>query len=220
MQQLAPASATSGALVLAAFAAVAYLIGGIPWSLLIGRWVGGVDLREMGSGNLGSTNVARFLGGWWAVTVFALDFVKGALPVAAAAWLVAVGWRDGAMVTAGLAALVGHVYSPYIRFRGGKGIATTAGVAAALIPWVLLVGAVTFFAVALTTRRVSAGSLAICVVCVPAVLLLYPGHLLLTLFCVGVAIIIAFSHRSNIRRLIRGEEPKVSWGIFKDSPGA
>lgn len=218
MGVIAPSGPAAAAAAAAVFAGVAYLIGGIPWALLIGKWVAHVDLRRVGSGNLGATNVARFLGGKWAVLVFALDFVKGALPVVAAGLLLAPAYREPVQVAAAVGAVLGHVYSPYIGFRGGKGIATSAGVAGGLIPWALLVGTVTFFAVALTSRRVSLGSLAIAVVAVPAVLFFYPGHPFLLVFGIYVSVLVVWKHRSNIGRLLRGEEPKVTWGIFKDEP--
>lgn len=204
-----------GALVVAA-----YLLGGIPWSLLMGKWVKGIDLRQIGSGNLGATNVARNLGGWWAAAVFALDFAKSAIPVAVAGLLFTGGAHEPAQVVTGVAAIVGHVYSPYIRFRGGKGIAPTAGVAAVLNPLCLIPGAIIFFAVGIVTRRVSVGSLSIAAAYPPLVLIFYPGRPLNLVFSAGVSALIVFAHRANIGRLIRGEERTVTWGIFKEKPPA
>lgn len=200
----------------AGFVVASYFIGGVPWALLIGKWVSGVDLRKIGSGNLGATNVARNIGGTWAVVVFFLDFAKGAVPVAAALMLTPVAWHDALMVAAALGVVLGHVYSPYIGFRGGKGIAVTAGSAAVMNPLCLIFGAVAFFAVALATRRVSLGSLTIALVYAPLVWWLYPGRPLNLAFALGVGIFIFWSHRSNIVRLARREEPKASWGIFRD----
>lgn len=201
-----------------ALAGSAYLLGGIPWSLLIGKWVKGIDLRQIGSGNLGATNVARNLGGRWAFAVFVLDFAKSAIPVAIAALLFTGGAHDIAQVFTGVAAILGHVYSPYIALRGGKGIATTAGAAAVMNPWCLLVGTIVFFTVGVLTRRVSIGSLAIAAIYPPLVLIFYPGRPLNLAFSIGVSALIILAHRANIRRLVRGEEPKVSWGIFKKDP--
>jgi acyl phosphate:glycerol-3-phosphate acyltransferase len=199
-------------------AVVGYLIGGISWSLLIGKWVKGIDLREVGSGNLGATNVARNLGGTWAVVVFALDFAKAAFAAWLAGYVAPAGLQDWFLVVGGASAVVGHVYSPYIKFRGGKGIAASAGAAGVIIPWALLWGAVAFFIVAVSTRRVSLGSLTIAAVAVPLTLYFYPGSLARLLFATVLAILIVWAHRPNIKRLIHGEEPKVSWGIFKDKP--
>ena len=193
-----------------------YVVGGIPWSLLIGRWVKGIDLRTIGSGNLGATNVARNVGGTWAVIVFFLDFAKGALPVALAVLFTPPANHDLLMMCGAVGAVLGHVYSPYIKFKGGKGIAVTAGAAAIATPWCLLFGAVIFFAVAISTRRVSIGSLTIGLAYPLLVWYLYPGRPLTLAFAVAVCALVWWSHRTNISRLVRGEEPKVSWGIFKD----
>lgn len=215
LQTVSPSGPIMVAVWVLFLAAASYLIGGIPWALLVGRWVGKVDLRTVGSGNLGATNVARFLGGPWAVAVFALDFAKGALPVALAGWLTVSRLDDLAMVAAGAAAVLGHVYSPYIAFRGGKGIATTAGVAGVLNPWCLFWGTVAFFVVAITTRRVSLGSLAIAAIYPPLVVWLYPGRPLNLAFALSISLLIVFNHRANIRRLLKGDEPTASWGMFK-----
>ena len=193
-----------------------YLLGGIPWALLIGKWVKGVDLRIIGSGNLGATNVARCLGGTWAVVVFFLDFAKGAVPPLVALLFTPAPNHDLLMIVAAMGAIVGHVYSPYIGFKGGKGIAVTAGAAAVTVPWCLLFGAVLFFAVSLTTRRVSAGSVAIAATFPFTAWFFYPAHPVTFVFAIAVCALVLWSHRTNIARLVRGEEPKVTWGIFKN----
>lgn len=203
-------------MVVVGLVAAAYLIGGIPVALIVGKKVGGVDLRTVGSGNLGATNVSRVLGGKWAVTVFALDFFKGAISVAVASILMPGAWDEIATMATTAGAVLGHVYSPYIRFKGGKGIAVLAGCAAVLNPWSLLWGTIAFFAVAVSSRRVSLGSLVIGLSYPITVLIYYPGRLLNLAFAVGVCAFIWWSHRSNIRRLLAGQEPKVSWGIFRD----
>lgn len=208
--------ATSDALVALALLVGGYFVGGIPWALLVGRWVKGVDLRTVGSGNLGATNVARYLGGGWAVLVFFLDFAKGALPVGVAVALAPTSDADLYMMAGAVGAVLGHVYSPYIKFRGGKGIAVTAGAAAVANPLCLLVGTVLFFAIAVSTRRVSLGSLAIGLAYPPLTWVFYPGRPINLLFSVAVCVLVFWSHRANIGRLLRGEEPKVSWGIFKN----
>jgi acyl phosphate:glycerol-3-phosphate acyltransferase len=209
-------TSTQVGLVAVALLVSGYAIGGIPWALLIGKWVKGIDLRTVGSGNLGATNVARSLGGTWAVLVFFLDFAKGMLPVAAAVILTPDANHDLLMMAGAVGAVLGHVYSPYIGFRGGKGIAVTAGATAVANPWCLLVGTVLFFAVALSTRRVSVGSLVIGIAYPPLVLLFYPGRPFNLAFSVAVCALVFWSHRANIGRLLRGEEQKVSWGIFKN----
>jgi glycerol-3-phosphate acyltransferase PlsY len=193
-----------------------YVLGGIPWSLLIGKWVKGVDLRTIGSGNLGATNVARSLGGTWAVIVFFLDFAKGTVPPLVALLLTPAANHDLLTIFAAMGAIVGHVYSPYINFKGGKGIAVTAGAAAVTVPWCLLFGAVLFFAVSLTTRRVSAGSVAIAATFPITAWFFYPAHPVTFAFSLAVCALVLWSHRTNMGRLLRGEEPKVTWGIFKN----
>jgi acyl phosphate:glycerol-3-phosphate acyltransferase len=207
--------ATQLALAALALLVGGYVIGGIPWALLIGKWVKGVDLRTIGSGNLGATNVARNVGGGWAVAVFFLDFAKGALPVAVAT-LAPLANQDALMMAAALGAVLGHVYSPYIRFRGGKGIAVTAGAAAVANPLCLIVGTVIFFAVGLSTRRVSLGSLTIGLAYPPLTWYFYPERPVNLAFAFAACALVVWSHRANIGRLVRGEEPKVSWGIFKN----
>lgn len=202
---------------LSGLAVLAYLLGGVPWALIVGKRVAGIDLRTIGSGNLGATNVARSLGGRWAVAVFFLDFAKGAVPVALALALAPPAWRDALMVAGALGAILGHLYSPYIKFRGGKGLAVTAGAASVMNPLCFLVGAVIFFAVALSTRWVSVGAMTVGLAYPPLVLLLYPGRPVNLAFSMVVSGVLIWSHRSNIGRLVRGEEPKASWGIFKPS---
>lgn len=200
----------------------AYLLGGIPWSLIIVKKKAGVDLRTVGSGNLGSTNVSRVLGGKWAVLVFFLDMAKGALPVTVAMILARVLFGresaayDWITVLTVISAILGHVYSPYVGFKGGKGIAVTAGAAGFLNPWCLLGGAIAFFAVALTTRRVSAGSVTVALVYPPLCLYFYPGKPVNFALSLAASALIVWAHRANIKRLIKGEEPKVTWGIYKD----
>lgn len=207
---------TQTAMVASFIAASSYLVGGIPFALLIGKWVKGIDLRTVGSGNLGATNVARSLGGKWAVLVFFLDFAKGLAAVGLAVWLTPPAYHDVMGMAAALGAILGHVYSPYIKFKGGKGIAVSAGVGAMLTPWSFLWGGIAFFAFALSTRRVSVGSLVIGVSYPITVLIYYPGRPLNLLFAFAVWGFLWWNHRSNIVRLLKGTEPTVTWGIFKD----
>src|SRR4051794_28373906 len=144
----------------------AYLIGAIPFGYLIARWRG-VDIFREGSGNIGATNVGRVLGRRFGILVFLLDLAKGALP-ALVAGRIAQGWTDGPdellgpdglRVSAGLAALLGHLFSIYLRFRGGKGVATGAGVVAVLLPGPALGALLTWVTVVIATRTISLGSL-------------------------------------------------------------
>src|SRR2546430_6898292 len=127
------------ALLLAVLLVGAYLLGGVPFGYLVARWRG-VDIFTQGSGNIGATNVGRVLGRRFGLLVFLLDFAKGAVPVAIAVLLAGTQepaapiYRDVYGVGAGLAALLGHMFSPYLGFRGGKGVATAAGVVVVLFP--------------------------------------------------------------------------------------
>jgi len=190
----------------AAFLLLAYLLGATPTSLWVGKVFHGVDLRTRGSGNLGATNTFRILGWKAAVPVLVFDMFKGWLPAAffgTWAGVESFGWTLGF----GAAAIVGHVFSVWAGFRGGKGVATSGGVFLALAPWAVLVALVVFFSLALTTRYVSLGSIAAAVV-VPVVVLLTPheGGDALVYFSVALATFVIWAHRSNIGRLIRGEE--------------
>lgn len=190
----------------AVFLVLAYLLGATPTSLWVGKAVRGVDLREMGSGNLGATNTFRVLGWKAALPVLLFDMFKGWLPAAAfAGWagVESFGWTLGF----GAAAIVGHVFSVWASFRGGKGVATSGGVFLALAPWAVLVAVVVFFGLALTTRYVSLGSIAAALL-VPVAVYLTPhrGGDALLYFSVALAAFVIWAHRSNIRRLLRGEE--------------
>ena len=183
-----------------------YLLGSIPSSYWIGRLACGVDLRKEGSGNLGATNAYRTLGARVAVPVLVLDIVKGWAPVALFPLLVpaaAAGWA----VAWGAAAIVGHVFSVWVGFRGGKGVATSAGVFLALAPWAALAALVVWLGAVLLTGYVSLGSiLAAIVLPLALVLLPDPAPTFLVGFTVALALFVLWAHRGNAGRLLRGEE--------------
>jgi glycerol-3-phosphate acyltransferase PlsY len=172
----------------------------------VGRAFFGVDLRTKGSGNLGATNTFRILGWKAAVPVAIVDVLKGWFPV----WFFP--QRDHSALwewtlAYAAAAILGHVFSFWVRFKGGKGIATSAGAFLGLSPWGVLVALVAWISVTFTTRMVSAGSLA-AAVALPAALLFVPhkGGNTLLFFTVALAAFVFWAHRSNIRRLLKGEE--------------
>ncbi len=185
---------------------LAYLLGATPTSFWVGRLFFGVDLRTRGSGNLGATNTFRVLGWKAALPVAAVDVLKGWLPV----WLFpqmdrAAAWEWALAYAA--AAILGHVFSLWVKFKGGKGIATSAGAFLGLAPWGVLVALSAWVVVVATTRIVSLGSLA-AAVALPLSLLVLPhegGNTLLA-FTLGLAVFVFWAHRSNLRRLLRGEE--------------
>ena len=203
---------------------LSYLVGTIPWSLLLARALGGVDLRRVGSGNLGATNVFRALGKWPALAVLGLDAAKGVVPVLLCARLpsppIPLG-ADGFATLCGLAAIVGHMFPFYLGFRGGKGIATSAGVFASLEPVAFLICLGVFvLAFALSGGIVSLGSL-LASLALPLVLAfqgLARGHLDgLRLGLVGLLVVMVWiRHAANIGRLLRGTEK----GLLRRDRGA
>ena len=196
--------------------AFAYLLGGIPWALIIGLKFYKIDLRTEGSGNLGATNVFRVLGAKAAAATLALDIAKGAAAVALAVLLVpeaqfgvlALEW---AMILATMAAILGHSYSPYIKLRGGKGVATAAGALLVLTPYPWPILLLTWLLVIAIFRLVSLGSVVIAIEYPILCLIFYPGDLLLIGFAAIAATLVVWRHRTNIVRIVRGQEPKVSF---------
>jgi acyl-phosphate glycerol 3-phosphate acyltransferase len=194
----------------------AYLVGAIPFGYLIAR-ARGVDILHQGSGNIGATNVGRVLGRPFGFLVFLLDFAKGALPVAAAAWMAAEassGAVDDLQVAAGLTAFLGHLFPIYLRFRGGKGVATGAGVVTVLLPMPAVGALLTWAAVVCLTRYVSLASLAaVSVLCALRLTLttepFAPDQRVRTLFCFVVAALVFLRHRANINRLLHGNENRL-----------
>jgi len=184
----------------------AYLLGAIPSSYLLARWMAGVDLREHGSGNLGATNLYRVVGWRAAVPAGAFDVAKGAVPVALVAGLpVGPVWWP---LVVGIAAVLGHVYSPFVRFHGGKGVATAAGVFLALAPAPLGVAAVVWLSLLKVTGYMSVASMTGALAFAIATPLLRPGRPTLAVAAALVCAFIIFTHRSNIRRLLAGTESR------------
>jgi glycerol-3-phosphate acyltransferase PlsY len=192
---------------------IAYCAGSVPFAYLAGRALKGIDLRTVGSGNLGATNVYRALGAKAAVVVFAADILKGALPVALLPRYVlpadvlgterAVWWA----LAFGVAAIVGHAKPVFLLWRGGgKGVATAAGIFAALAPVPVVIALAVFVVVLWRTGYVSAGSLAAATV-LPLLLVWFTGVTSpLTIVATLVGIFVFWSHRENIQRLRNGTE--------------
>ena len=184
--------------------AAAYLAGSIPFGALLAR-AKGIDLRQVGSGNIGATNVARAMGKAWAIAVLAADAAKGFVPV----WLGRhFGLSPAVIALAGGAAIVGHMFTLFLRGRGGKGVATSLGVALALSPLAALIGFLAYVVVFAVSRLSSLGSL----LGVWTFTLLFvfrdaPPRPLIAL-ALGVAALVTLRHRENIARLIRGEEKR------------
>ena len=196
--------------------AIGYLSGSLPWGLWIGRWRG-VDLRQHGSKNLGATNAWRVLGPALGFVTLVLDMAKGALPVALLPrWSVLEGFPGGTAwcaVAAGLAAVAGHVWTCFAGFKGGKGVATMAGVLLALSPAAFGVFVAVFVAAVALTRYVSVGSMLGSIALVIALALWEPDGVRSPSFLLGamLAVLVVVRHRENLRRLVRGEERKFSF---------
>jgi glycerol-3-phosphate acyltransferase PlsY len=197
-----------------------YLVGSIPTGYLLGR-LRGIDIRRHGSGNIGATNVWRVMGRNWGIVAFAFDFLKGFLPLylvrtfsfsfpETGSWSVSL-----LLVICGLAAIIGHNYTPWLGFKGGKGIATSAGVLAALMPPVLAVALSLWIVATLATRTVSIGSLLAAAVLPLAAGWFYPGEWVyfgLATLAGGLAV---WRHRSNIQRLLAGTESRIEFSSKK-----
>ena len=197
--------------------AIAYVCGSLPWGLWVGRIARGVDVRTLGSGNLGATNVYRSLGSALGILTLVLDIAKGALPV----WLLPhaafaatfPGGPEWCRLAVGLAAVAGHVWTFLAGFKGGKGVATSAGVLLALAPAAFGVFALVFLLVVAVTRFVSLGSTLGAIAFAVALAFRAPGGPRSPTFLLGLllALLVVFTHRDNYRRLMRGEERRFSF---------
>jgi acyl phosphate:glycerol-3-phosphate acyltransferase len=203
---------------LAWISVAAYLIGSIPFGILLAKLFGGVDVRQAGSGNIGATNVARVAGPLPGILTLVFDGVKGAAAVLLAARFA----NESAlwMTIAGLAALVGHCFPVWLRFRGGKGVATAAGMFLALC-WPAGLGAIgIFILVVLFSRFVSLGSVAAAAAMPLLIYLLWAPHHapppIVTIGAFAAAMLVVYKHDANIQRLVEGREPRFSFGKGKD----
>ncbi len=205
------------------FLIIAFALGAVPFSFLIAKRVKGIDLRKHGSGNLGATNVFRTLGPWWGGLCLLLDLAKGAAAVGLMTWLVST-WPEGEptpfnitpdlfRIFAGFLAALGHTFSPFVGFHGGKGVATTGGAFAVLAPFPVILATVAFLAVLASTRLVSLASITAASVLPVAVLFfeLTRGRPSLTIiaFVFLTCAWVIFRHRSNIARLKDGTESRI-----------
>jgi glycerol-3-phosphate acyltransferase PlsY len=187
--------------------ALGYLSGSVPWGYVLPKVLKGVDVRTVGSGNIGATNAARAGGRLMGLAVFVLDVAKAVLPVVAAQALLA-GAPDGelwVMATA-IAAFAGHLFPVWLRFKGGKGVATGFGVFAVLAPGPALAGFGAWIVLYLTLRISSVGSLAGALVCTVGLFWQRGPASPITWAGAAVAAMIWWRHRENIGRLLRGEE--------------
>jgi len=200
-----------------------YLAGSLPWGLWLGRAMRGVDVRTLGSRNLGATNVYRSLGAAVGVPVLLLDVAKGALPT----WLVPgmsacaafPGGPEWCRLSVAAAAVLGHMFTVFAGFRGGKGVATTAGVLLALSPAAFAGFLGVFVITVALTRYISLGSILGAVTFAATLAVLSPGGIASPTFVFGalVALLVVARHRENIGRLLRGEERRFALRSGKPS---
>ena len=184
-------------------AALGYLLGSVPFGLLLTKAAGLGDVRLIGSGSTGATNVLRTGSKALAAGTLALDALKGVVAVLVAAHF----WGRDAGLVAGFAAVAGHCYPVWLSFKGGKGVATAAGVLLAANWWLGLIAGLVWLATAFATRISSASALVACAV--TPVIAALAGDWTLALFCLLLAALIAWRHQANIRRLLAGTEPKI-----------
>jgi len=214
-------------LLLAIIVILSYLIGSIPNSIIISKAVSGIDIRKHGSGNAGGTNVMRVLGWKYGLLVIFLDALKGAIAVVIISRLFygplpfenVSPFDDFTLVQiiAGLSAVIGHIWTVFAEFKGGKGIATALGMLLTLITIDMLIAVGVFALVVLISRYVSLGSI-IAAISVPATLFIrenlfhvdIPGYSTLFPFIIGVTALVIFTHRKNLVRIINGNENKIN----------
>lgn len=192
-----------------------FLIGGIPFGLLLGK-LKGIDIRKTGSGNIGATNLTRALGKRWGISAFVLDFLKGLLPT-----LIPLYFKLEApdiklttthlQIVAGLASVLGHIFPVYLKFKGGKGVATTFGVMAGILPWAGLIAGGIWLICFFTTKTVSIASV-VCAIGFPiGTFIVYKDrptedYWALVTLSLCVMLLIVLRHRSNLARLFKGKE--------------
>lgn len=192
---------------------IAYFLGSIPNALWIGKVFKGIDVREHGSKNTGSTNAARVLGAKLGIFTLILDISKGAIPTIIAIItnsnlfenILHIEKIDSILV--GIMAILGHSFSLFLKFKGGKAVATTVGVFSVLVPISLLFSAIVFFTVFFITKYVSLSSI-ISAIALPIFIYVIYKDVTLTIFGIIIAILIVIRHKSNIERLLKGTETK------------
>jgi len=186
--------------------AVGYLCGSIPWGVVLGRLLLGVDVRTVGSGNIGATNVARAGGKGLGVVVLLLDAAKAIVPILLARALLTGPGAELWSVAVAIAAFVGHLFPVWLGFRGGKGVATALGIFVVLSPWGALAAVVGWAVAYAATRISSVGSLAGTAACVATTFATHGWRHPDSWTAAVLGVLIVIRHRDNLRRLVRGEE--------------
>ena len=204
-------------------AVAAYLLGSIPTGFLVAK-AKGIDIRAVGSGNIGATNAMRVLGKPAGIFVLLMDALKGWLACRLAVYIycavvpeptssLSALFREveNCVIIAGIFAVLGHNYTCWLKFKGGKGIATSAGVYLALAPWAALIALVVFIVALLATRYVSVGSMAAAVALATAVWILPPHNLLLGIVTTALGVMAVYKHKGNLQRLVAGTENRLQF---------
>ena len=199
---------------------IAYVLGSIPNALWVGKTFKNIDVREHGSKNTGSTNAARVLGPKLGIFTLILDILKGALPtylgiVLGADLLTRMTGIDKLdIIVIGMAAILGHTFSLFLKFKGGKAVATTLGVFLVLVPYAILILLVVFFVIFGLTKYVSLASI-VSAVALPITVYLTTRHIPLTILGIIIGLLVIIRHKENIKRLINGTESKLSFSKDK-----
>lgn len=200
----------------------AYLLGSIPTAYLAGKMLQGIDIRQHGSRNVGATNALRVLGRAAGVSVLLIDILKGAAAVLLG---LAAGFPEEIRVLAGIFAICGHNWTVFLNFKGGKGVATSAGVFLALIPFSLLAALIVFITSVTITRYISVGSMLGAIILALSATLQYmlslgnPPQLLTLLLAWVASAFVIWRHRPNIQRLLQGNENRFSFGKSEGQRG-
>lgn len=187
---------------------VAYLIGSIPNGLILGKLFWQIDLREHGSKNIGATNAYRTLGAKPAALIFIMDLLKGIIGVWLGSYMVG---TPLAMILGGIAAIIGHNWSVFLKFTGGKGVATGLGVIAMLMPQVTIIVFITWIVIVYITKYVSLASI-VAAAMVPICSYFFNEPLEYICFSILAAVFVVYRHKSNVQRLINGNESKIKAG--------
>ena len=189
---------------------LAYLVGSIPTGLLVARFSGGPDPRRFGSGNLGAANLYRLLGRQAWLLTFLGDVAKGALPVLLGVYLLTPlgAWQESGVALVGAAAVLGHIFPLYLGFKGGKGVATSLGVVAVLTPWAAL-NLVLVYLLTLAHTRIFSLSALVAAWLLPLAVGLFSNSKAYLLLAGGLSGLMLYSHRQNLERLVKGEEPRI-----------
>lgn len=190
-----------------------YLLGGVPFGAIVAHKVYGADITKLGSGATGGTNVYRNFGWKAGLAVIVLDIAKASIPTAIGLFAADRAWGTDAAywlaIAAGLAAAAGHSYSPYYKLRGGKAVSSAGGIVIVLMPWAALILILFMALIIATVRIVSVASMLAALLLPVLALVLYPGNTPLLVMSIVAFLFVIWRHRSNIGRLVRGEEPRI-----------